>query len=123
MKWQRVLRVLLVVVAIATLAGIFVSIRKRPKGTGDGGVRRVDPKAVAESARGRTTQATGMKIPGYLEFARSLTYDDGSLKFVEPRLFTNRSGRDFVLTGREASLGANQSHMDVHGNVVKAILA
>ena len=42
----------------------------------------MDPKAVAESAEGRLSQMTGMKIPGYLDFDRNLTYEDGSVKFI-----------------------------------------
>ena len=72
MKWQRVLRFVLVFLAVATAIGVAMSVRKRPMPTNKMDVKRMDPKAIAESARGRLAQMTGMKIPGYLDFDRNL---------------------------------------------------
>src|SRR4029450_4874640 len=103
--------------AIATAIGVAMSVRKRPVPTNKIEVKRVDPKAVAESAEGRLSQMTGMKIPGFLEFDRNLTYEDGSVKFLGARLTTRRAGREFHLSGNEARVGKEQSHMEVTGNV------
>ncbi len=117
MKWQRVLRLVLIFLAVATAIGVAMSVRKRPTATNKIDVKRVDPKAVAESAKGRLSQMTGMKIPGYLDFERNLTYDDGSVKFLGPKLTTRRAGREFRLSGNEARVGKEQSHMEVTGDV------
>jgi lipopolysaccharide export system protein LptA len=117
MKWQRVVRFVLVFLAVATAIGVAMSVRKRPVPTNKIEVKRVDPKAVAESAEGRLSQMTGMKIPGYLDFKRNLTYEDGSVKFIGPKLTTRRSGRDFHLSGNEARVAKEQSHMEVSGDV------
>jgi lipopolysaccharide export system protein LptA len=117
MKWQRVVRFVLVFLAIATAIGVAMSVRKRPVATNKIEVKRLDPKAVVESAEGRLSQMTGMKIPGYLDFKRNLTYEDGSVKFIGPKLTTRRAGREFHLSGNEARVGKEQSHMEVSGNV------
>ena len=77
MRWQRVLRFVLIFLAVATAIGVAMSVRKRDVTANKIPVTRIDPKAVAESAEGRLSQMTGMKIPGYLDFDRNLTYDDG----------------------------------------------
>jgi LPS export ABC transporter protein LptC/lipopolysaccharide transport protein LptA len=117
MKWQRVLRFVLVFLAVATAIGVAMSVRKRPVPTNASDVKRLDPKAVAESANGRLSQMTGMKIPGFLEFQRNFTYDDGSVRFIQAKLTTRRAGREFHLSGNEARVGKEQSHMEVSGNV------
>ena len=46
------------------------------------------------------TQATGMRIPGFIDYEHQFTYEDGTLRFVKPMLTTTRSGRDFLLEGQ-----------------------
>jgi LPS export ABC transporter protein LptC len=118
MKWQRVARLALIVVALATIAGVVLTMRKRQAPASAVGVVREDRKAVAESAGGRMTQATGMRIPGFIDYERQFAYEDGSLRFVKPTLTTTRSGRDFTLKGTEATIGPNQEHIAVNGDVV-----
>jgi LPS export ABC transporter protein LptC/lipopolysaccharide transport protein LptA len=117
MKWQRILRLVLIFLAVATAIGVAMSLRKRDLSASKIPVKRLDPKAIAESAQGRLSQMTGMKIPGFLEFDRNLTYEDGSVKFLGARLTTRRAGREFHLSGNEARVGKEQSHMEVTGNV------
>ncbi len=117
MRWQRVLRFVLIFLAVATAIGVAMSVRKRDVTANKIPVTRIDPKAVAESAKGRLSQMTGMKIPGYLDFDRNLTYDDGSVKFIGPKLTTRRAGREFHLSGKEARVGKEQSNMEVTGDV------
>ena len=118
MKWQKGARLALIAVLLATVAGVFLTMRKRQAPVAAAGVVREDRKAVAESAGGRMTQATGMRIPGFIDYERQFAYEDGSLRFVRPTLTTTRAGRDFTLTGSEATIGANQEHIAVNGDVV-----
>jgi LPS export ABC transporter protein LptC len=117
-NWRRLVRIGLVLVVVATVAGVALSVRRRPKPSGATAVARLDPKAAVESAGGRLMQTTGMRIPGFVDFDHNLTYADGSMKLMEPRLTTSKRGREYHLTGKEASIGANQSHMTVNGDVV-----
>jgi hypothetical protein len=54
-KWQRVLRWILVLVAVSTIALVAFSARKRQKNTGGTHGLRMDPKAVIESAGGSSS--------------------------------------------------------------------
>jgi LPS export ABC transporter protein LptC len=118
MKWQRAARLVLILLAVATIAFVAMTLRKRPKATSAPTVTRVDPKAVAESRDGRLTQLTGMQIPGFIDFENLLTYNDGSLKLVRPKLTTKRAGREFHLRASEGRIANAQSNVDVHGDVV-----
>ena len=117
MKWQRVVRWMLVLVAVATIVGVAMSARKRQK-HGDMTVPRMDPKAIAESAGGRLLQLTGMKVPGFIDFQKNLTYEDGSMKLFGLKLTTHRSGREFYLNANEGQIGKDQAHIEARGNVV-----
>jgi LPS export ABC transporter protein LptC/lipopolysaccharide transport protein LptA len=118
MKWQRVLRFALAFLAIATAIGVAMNVRKRPVSTASTEVKRLDPKAIAESARGRLSQMTGMKIPGFVDFDHNLTYEDGSMKLIGLRLTTRRAGREFHLEAKEGHIAKEQSHIEAEGNVV-----
>lgn len=118
MKWQKSARIAVVVVGVATLGAVLATMRQREAPAGASGVEREDRKAVAEVAGSRVTQATGMRIPGFIDSERYFAYEDGSLRFVKPKLTTTRAGRDFVLEAKEGNLGPDQSHMTVSGDVV-----
>ncbi len=118
MKWQRVLRFALVFLAIATAIGVAMNVRKRPGPTASMEVKRFDPKAIAESARGRLSQMTGMKIPGFIDFDRNLTYEDGSMKLIGLKLTTRRAGREFHLEAKEGHIAKERSHIEAEGSVV-----
>jgi len=118
MKWQKAARLVMVLVAVATIAGVVVTMRKRQAQPAAATVARADRKAVAELSNGRMTQANGMRIPGFIDFKRSFPYEDGTVRFVEPKLTTTRAGREFHLSGLEATIGPNQANMIVTGDVV-----
>lgn len=118
MRWQRGARIAMVVVGVATVVGVAATLRKREAPSAAAGVERQDRKAVAEVAGGRMTQATGIRIPGFIDSERYFTYEDGSIRFVKLKLTTSRAGRDFVLEAREGNLGPDQAHMTVTGDVV-----
>lgn len=118
MRWQRRARFVLLIIAVATVAGVLATMRRRADPAGAAPVARSDPRAVAEATGGRTTRASGTDIPGFVDFERMLTYEDGTVRFVKPKLTNTRSGRGDVLEGDEATAGPNQSHVLVRGNVV-----
>ncbi len=118
MKWQKAARLVMVGVALATIAGVVVTMRKRQAPPAAATVARADRKAVAESSHGRMTQADGMRIPGFIDFTRSFSYEDGTLRFVEPRLTTTRAGREFLLEAKDGTIGPDQTNVTVNGDVV-----
>jgi LPS export ABC transporter protein LptC len=118
MRWQRLVRIGMVVLAAVTLLGIFISVRRPKRAGAQTSVERVDPKAEVETKSGRISQATGLKVPGFIDFDRMLTYPDGTLKFAGMKLTTNRSGREFHMSADEATIGKDQSHMEAKGHVV-----
>ena len=118
MKWQRVLRWILVLVAVSTIALVAFSARKRQKNTGGSTVLRMDPKAVIESAGGKLLQLSGMKVPGFIDYQKQFVYEDGSMKLLGLKLTTHRAGREFYLNANEGKIGKEQSHVEARGNVV-----
>ena len=118
MKWQRPARLLMVGVGIATIAGVVVTMRTRKAPPPAAAVERADRKAIAESSGGRMTQATGMRIPGFIDYKHSFSYQDGTLRFVEPKLTTTRAGREFLLEAKDGTIGPDQTHVVVTGDVV-----
>ena len=118
MKWQNATRLVMVAVGVATIAGVVVTMRKRPATSASATVVRADRKAVAESSGARMTQANGMRIPGFIDSKRSFSYEDGTLRFVEPKLTTTRAGREFVLKAKDGTIGPDQTHVTVKGDVV-----
>ena len=70
---------------------------------------------MAESAGGRTVQASGTRVPGVLDYERSLTYADGTSRLIGPKLTTTRNGQPFIVTGKEAALGTGPGARDHHG--------
>ncbi len=64
------------------------------------------------------TQATGMRIPGFIDYKHSFSYEDGTLRFVEPKLTTTRAGREFHARGQGGTIGPDQTHVTVTGDVV-----
>jgi len=68
MRWQRWVRIVMVLLAAATLIGIFISVRKPKRKNADALVQRADPQAMIETKTGRLSQANGLKVPGFIDF-------------------------------------------------------
>ncbi len=119
MKWQRVLRLILVLVAVSTIALVAFSASQAAEAhRRDHGRPAWTRRRVIESAGGRLLQLSGMKVPGFIDFKSSSCYDDGSMKLLGLKLTTHRSGREFYLTANEGKIGKDQSHVEARGNVV-----
>lgn len=118
MRWQKIARLGMVGVGVATIAGVAMTLRTRQAPTTAATVNRADRKAVAESSTGRMTQATGMRIPGFIDYDRMFSYEDGTLRFVKPKLTTTRAGREFHLEAHDGTIGPDQANITVSGDVV-----
>jgi LPS export ABC transporter protein LptC len=115
--WQKRARLVMAGVGIAVIIVVALTVRERQPSPRNESVTRVDPKAVAESAGGRTVQASGTRVPGVLDYERSLTYADGTSRLIGPKLTTTRNGQPFIVTGKEAALGKDQAHVTITGDV------
>jgi lipopolysaccharide export system protein LptA len=62
-------------------------------------------------------QASGTRVPGVLDFERMLAYPDGTSRLIGPTLTTVRNGRSFVVKGKQATMGQDQSHATITGDV------
>src|SRR5215203_3915022 len=82
--WQKRARLVMAGVGIAVIIVVALTVRQRQPKPENDTVTRVDPKAVAESAGGRTVQASGTRVPGVLDYERSLTYADGTSRLIGP---------------------------------------
>ena len=117
MKWQKRARLVMAVLGISVVALVFLTMRERRTPAEGATVTRVDPNAVAESAGGRLTQATGIRVPGVVDYERMLAYADGTARLIGPKITTSRGGQEYVITGREADVGADQAHITMKGDV------
>ena len=115
--WQKRARLVVAVVGVAVLALVIAGLRgkKQPRKTES--VARADPKAVAESAGGVLTQASGTSVPGIVEYERSMTYADGSTRLLGARITTDRQGRRFLVSGKELKAAKDQANVQMAGDV------
>ncbi len=116
-RWQKRARFVLGLLAISVIAVVAVTVRQRQPPAKSVPVTRVDPKAVAESAHGRMAQATGVRVPGVVDFDRMLAYGDGTFRLIGPKFTKSRGNEQFVVTGQEARIGKDQSQVAISGHV------
>lgn len=118
MRWQRYLRPALALFAIGFLLVLVFAIRPRPTGSPGEAVARVDPEAVAETEGGVLYIARGADAELRVEYARLLTYADGSSRFEGVAVeVPERGGRSYLIEGQRGSVTGNQSHVALAGDV------
>lgn len=120
MRWQRVARWGLVLVAIALAVVVARSIRQREVAAPTAPSGRTDLEAVSESTGAEVTQLKGTTQDFELAYERRRTYSDGRTRLdgnvsVQVR---GRAGRDFDLKGDEADVSSGQSRVEMRGHVV-----
>jgi LPS export ABC transporter protein LptC len=117
-RWQQVLRAALALVAIGFAVVVFFAIRERQPASSPGGAARTDPAAIAESTRGESIMARGTRQEFKVEYARLLSYADGTLRFEGVKVvIPEREGTDFFLSGERATVTNAQSDIALEGNV------
>jgi LPS export ABC transporter protein LptC len=122
MNWQKRTRLALAAFTIAFGLVVFFGIGSRRDTPVTGAVERADPTAVIESTGAIVTQAKGAKQDFRVEAKRQLTYAGGATKLETVRIIvTERAGRNFEVTGREAEVGEGQSKITVAGDVRLAV--
>lgn len=117
MTWHRPARIVVGVVALASAAAAYVSSTRRSPATPPP-VERMDPKAILESRSAVLQQVRENEERFELKAERTLHYEDGSTHQYGIRLSVrNRSGRDYVVTAKEARAGKEAKDLELSGDV------
>jgi len=121
MRWQKRARVVVAMVGIASAIAIYAAMGERTKQTLAPPPQRSDPNAIVESSGNVLQQVRGSKQDYLIEAERQLTYAGGATKLIGVKItIRNRGGRDYVVTGREATAGENQKELQLSGGVTLA---
>jgi LPS export ABC transporter protein LptC len=117
-RWPRVVRAALAVFAAGVAATVYVAMGEREAPPAVLTSARTDPDAVAETHGGVSRIARGATEDFTLDYARALSYADGTLRFeaVTVRV-PPRNGQGFTVTGRTARVTNDQQHVAVEGDV------
>lgn len=117
-SWQRLTRIGLAIFGVAFAAIVYLSIGERRSPAPPAPVERQDPKAIAESIGGDLQRLRASEQDFALNFARSLSYEDGSQKMFEVKITVRKSdGRTYVVTADEATAGRDQRERQLTGHV------
>lgn len=120
-RWQRHARLVLAVFFVAVVGVVLLVMRQRVAQVPPTPIQRLDPKAISETRGGDVIQLKGDKRDIRVEFASQVTYEDGRTKLVDFKATVeNRGGRTFVITGKDAWVGAEASSYDLRGGVTLA---
>ncbi|HVZ21706.1 MAG TPA: LPS export ABC transporter periplasmic protein LptC [Vicinamibacterales bacterium] len=120
MRWQKWVRVVLVLAAVGVLAGMAWTLRRRRAPQAPPPVAiRTDPKAVVESTSGRAVRFNRAHEDVRVEYERQLTYADGSTKLLQARVVADNrgDGRSFTLTGDEGDVAKDESVVSLNGHI------
>jgi LPS export ABC transporter protein LptC len=118
-KWQRWARLLVAIFAIGFAIMVALAFKRRAPVAAPGLSGRTDPNAVVESTTGRVMKFSGAREDVTVEYEKQSTYKDGTSNFQGVRVISEeRNGkRTFVITAREAIVGANESTITMNGSV------
>lgn len=106
------------VVALGVIGAVGYTIRPRQVAAPPPKIDRVDPSAVIETQGGDAIQLKGDRRDLRVEYEVQTTNKDGETKLHGVKISVdNRSGRNYVVTGKEAFLGKDNSSFDVRGDV------
>ncbi|MEX2271579.1 MAG: LPS export ABC transporter periplasmic protein LptC, partial [Vicinamibacterales bacterium] len=116
--WQKRARLVMALVAISVIATVAYTLRPREAGAPPATIDPLDPKIKIETRGGDVWQWKGGKRDLRLEFQRQATFEDGQTKLYDVKVVaSNRSGRDYTITGTEAQVGKDESSFEVKGDV------
>ena len=118
MSWQKTARIGVAMIGIASAVAVYATMGERTKQAVAPLPQRIDPKAMIESSGNIVQQVRGDKQDYVITADRQLTYEGGATKLVGVKVIVrNRGGRDYTVSGREASAGPNQKDLRLDGTV------
>ena len=105
-------------IAISVVAAVAYTLRPRDTVAPPPPIEKLNPQATIVTRGGDAIQLKGAQQDLKIEFERQETYKDGQTKLFNVKvLASNRSGRDYTITGREAQVGKDESSFEVKGEV------
>ncbi|MGD9904641.1 MAG: LPS export ABC transporter periplasmic protein LptC [Vicinamibacterales bacterium] len=116
--WQRRARSFAAVVGLAVAVGAYWAAGNRRTVAPPPPVTPFEPTVTAVTRGGDAAQSRGAREDFALEFVEQKSYSDG--RTVATGLTVrvgNRGGRSFVVTGKEGTIGAEQSSVAMQGDV------
>lgn len=119
MKWRRVARAVIAVLAVAFAVVVGLAVKRRAPASDAGGAARSDPGAIVETTGGSATRFKMSRQDVQVDYEKNLTYADGSTKLLGITITTdNRAGgRSFTIRAKTADLGKDESSIVLTGNV------
>ena len=119
-RWQGLARIGLATGLLGFGTVVFLGVREPVEPVAARAIDRLDPEAVIDTIGCDVVQDVGGQENFALEATRCLTYEDGTVRFLEGvRLHvTERSDREsFVVTGTEAAANGAETDISVSGDV------
>src|SRR5690349_720562 len=118
MKWQKRARIGVAIFGVASAIVVYAAMGERAKPAAPVATHRIDPKAVIESQGNILQQVRGTRQDYLVEAEQQLVYEGGATKLVGVKVTVkNRSGRDFLITAREALATNRQQELHLGGDV------
>src|SRR4030095_16410270 len=109
-SWQRKARLAIAVGAVVFAIVVAFAFRGRAPAPSSA-PKPMDPKAVAESATGRTIRLNRDQEEVRIEYEKLLTYQDGSAKMLGVKIVTERAGgRTFTIAAKQGDVGHDESN-------------
>lgn len=105
-------------VAVTVIAAVAYTLRPRDAAAPPPPIEKLDPTETIVTIGGDVIQLKGAEQDLKIKFRRQATYKAGQTRLFDVEvLASNRSGRDFTITGREAQVGKDESSFEVKGDV------
>src|SRR5947209_7524369 len=117
-NWQRRARFVVAIAAVAFAILVVFALKRRPSSSAQP-VVPADPGAVVEVTGGRVERFKLSREDVRVTYERQLTYQNGSTKLMGVTIAADEraGGRSFTVTGKEASVGQNESTIQISGDV------
>jgi LPS export ABC transporter protein LptC len=118
-RFQRRARLLLAIFVVGFSVALGLAFKRRAAPPAPAPVARIDPAAVLESTSGRVVKVNRSREDVSIQYEKQLTYKDGATKLQGVTIVTTdrNNGRTFTVTGKEGSVGQNESEMVLDGDV------
>jgi len=121
MRWQQRARLGIALAGAGFAGTLYFAIGERQARVAPAPPDRLDPTAIVESSGAVARQIRGVKEHYRVQAEHQLSYEGGSSRAINAEITVRaRGGRDFVITGREARVGEDQSSIEVGGDVTLA---
>lgn len=116
--WQKRARYVLAVIALGVIAAVAYTMRPRESVAPAPQLENIDPQARMETRGADVVRFKGGDRDLRLEFQRQVTYQDNQTRMFDVKVVAeNRSGRNYVITGKEAQVGKDESSFHIAGDV------